>query len=358
MTQYQALRGRLDFSGKCKLYAVMGNGRDNLRGVELTRFPAIRRAIIADKNAQTSIAIAAGLIGAATLFRWLTWPVIPHLVFVGYFPAVLIISMLLGWRWGLPATILSGVIGAYFLPETTQPLTSPRALAGLLAFYFSALIVVATADTLRRTVRNLEVAKRSADYLNEELQHRVGNTLAVVQAIASQTLRHTGAKEFPAAFGGRLRALGRANRLMGLSSENRCNLRELVSEACAPFFDGNNLILHGPGILLPPESCVPLTLCLHELCTNATKHGALSAPGGRVSISWMPDRSGILTIAWQELGGPPVRPPSRAGMGTRLLTRQEGIKGVELRYLPLGLECDILIEGAVSQSANLARTRP
>ncbi|MXO70049.1 sensor histidine kinase [Alteraurantiacibacter buctensis] len=324
----------------------------------MTRFPAIRRAIIADRNAQTSIAIAAGMIGAATLFRWLTWQVIPHLVFVGYFPAVLIISLLLGWRWGLPATIMAGVIGAYFLPEPPQPLTSPRSLAGLLAFYFSAVIVVATADTLRRTVRDLEVAKTSADYLNQELQHRVGNTLAVVQAIASQTLRHAGANDFPVAFGGRLRALGRANRLMGLSSENRCNLRDLVSEACAPFFDGGNLTLYGPGVLVPPESCVPLTLCLHELCTNATKHGALSTPSGRVSISWTLARNGTLKITWQEHEGPPVHAPSRVGMGTRLLTKQEGIKGVDLRYLPLGLECDILIDDVVSQSGSFGRTKP
>lgn len=215
-----------------------------------------------------------------------------------------------------------------------------------IAFLFSALIIVVTADALRRSVAELEAAHRTAEFLNRELQHRVGNTLAVVQAIASQTLRHSGPEGFTAAFGGRLRNLAKANDLMGHGQANRCSLRALVMEACKPFCDSPNLTVSGPESHLPSPSCVPLMMCFHELCTNAVKHGALAIPNGRITVTWLVDDRSRAIITWLEEGGPHVLPPTRKGLGTGLLRSQAGIAEVNMNYAPGGVQCVMVIEAA------------
>jgi len=104
-------------------------------------------------------------------------------------------------------------------------------------------------------------------------------------------------------------------------------------------------MISGPACELPRDACVPLSLALHELCTNAAKYGALSVPEGWVALDWRLDGDGLLTLSWREENGPPVTGPARAGMGTQLLKRQRGLDHVELHYRPAGVECAIAIEG-------------
>src|SRR5690606_1074083 len=105
----------------------------------------------------------------------------------------------------------------------------------------------------------------------------------------------------------------------------------------------------GPACQLPADACVPLSLALHELATNATKYGALSRPEGRVSLVWDLGKGGELTLGWCERGGPaPDGGPRRQGMGTQLLCAQRGLERVELRYPPEGAECTIAIEGVTA----------
>ena len=123
-----------------------------------------------------------------------------------------------------------------------------------------------------------------------------------------------------------------------------CELAQLVDTALAPFRAGDNFMLSGPPCQLPRDACVPLSLALHELCTNAVKYGALSGPKGWVTLDWTLGRDGLLTLAWREENGPRVSGPAREGMGTQLLKRQRGLDHVELHYRPGGVECTIVIE--------------
>jgi two-component sensor histidine kinase len=168
-----------------------------------------------------------------------------------------------------------------------------------------------------------------------ELNHRVKNTLAVVLALAEQTRRATSRggperRRFHADFQSRLLALARAHDLLTRGAWQATDLAELARAALAPFgilaaADGPPRIeADGPRVLLAPEPAVALAMALHELATNASKHGALSSPDGQVSLAWgpAPEREAALDIAWTETGGPPLDgPPAHSGFGQRLLER-------------------------------------
>jgi two-component sensor histidine kinase len=168
-----------------------------------------------------------------------------------------------------------------------------------------------------------------------ELNHRVKNTLAVVQSLAAQTAR--GAPDLPAfasAFQARLLALARAHDLLTARGWEPAGLGDVVRAALAPWMpeggEGGRVSLAlqdggggaGPAAAVSPRQAQALVLALHELATNAAKHGALSRPGGRVEVRCAAGADGALAVEWAEAGGPPVAgPPARRGFGTRLLER-------------------------------------
>ena len=314
------------------------------KGERVTRIGAVRRELLKDRSNASCLAICMGAIVVATLIRLAVGSVAP-LTYVTYYPAVLICSLLTGWRAGLACALLSGVIAETLFSQT--PAGDLRSLARFLLYVGSCAIIIATAQSLRHTVRELGAANRMADMLNRELQHRVRNILAVVQAIAKQSAKESSPRVFVEAFEARLQALASAHDLLSGKTLDICSLAELVDEACRPFSAGGNIVKSGPACTLPAESCVALVLALHELCTNAVKYGALSCPEGRVDISWsLPERGGSVTIGWQESGGPIVEPPSRKGLGTALLRPSSGIAAVELRYDRHGVFCAISVDGA------------
>ena len=213
-------------------------------------------------------------------------------------------------------------------------------------FALSCAALVWTGEMVRRLVRQLQAAREREELLNHELMHRVKNMLATVSAMATLTARHTAPEHFVEALTGRMRALEKATELLGADMSGQCDLHRLIDGATAPFRAAGNFIVEGPACELPRDACVPLSLALHELCTNAAKHGALSAPEGRVELSWECNAAGQLWVWWRERGGPPVPEQRRAGMGSQLLRRQRGLRAVEVRFQPEGLECDIEIDGA------------
>ena len=156
--------------------------------------------------------------------------------------------------------------------------------------------------------------------LVNELNHRVKNTLAMVQAIAGQTFRHTRDPEAAqAAFNARLMALARAHDLLTEQAWEGASIGEVVGRATAPYDEGGRIRSDGPDVWLSPKAALNLALMLHELATNAVRFGALSRPGGTVSIQWQFLEDGRLRIEWRELGGPEVAPPQRRGFGSRLI---------------------------------------
>jgi two-component system CheB/CheR fusion protein len=189
--------------------------------------------------------------------------------------------------------------------------------------------------------------------LVDELNHRVRNVLAVVLAMCSQTLRRAKTlEEFEAVFVGRIDALAAAYTLVARENWSEVSLREILDLELRPHVRSSNTTMEGPNVSLPPRVALVLGIAVHELATNAVRHGALSVPSGEVSVSWhietgAPSRSVVLE--WHESGGPAVTPPSRRGFGLSLLERSVSLElggtasvtfnpdGVQARFsVPLG----------------------
>jgi len=179
-----------------------------------------------------------------------------------------------------------------------------------------------------------------------ELAHRVRNTLAVVQAIAHQSLRTSkSSQDFVERFDGRLAALAGAHSLLANSDWHGADLATLTQSQMEPYTseDPDRVQIGGEALTLSADLATPFGLILHELATNAAKHGALSRPRGRVAIEWSVSRNdpSILTVVWREQGGPPVQQPTTSGFGSALI--ENGIPGASVKreFKPAGLICTI-----------------
>jgi len=190
-------------------------------------------------------------------------------------------------------------------------------------------------------------ARREGDerqvLLLRELSHRVKNSLAVTLAIARQTgERAADVAGFLEDFEGRLEALAAAHDLLSESGWLGASLAVLVRATLGPHDDGR-IAVRVENLALKPAVAQDLVLVLHELATNALKHGALSAPGGSVTLEGRV-AGGELVLAWREAGGPPVAPPEGRGFGTTLLEQAVAYRhggGVGLDWRPQGLACTI-----------------
>ena len=187
-------------------------------------------------------------------------------------------------------------------------------------------------------------AEERREILVHELAHRVKNTLATVQSIASLSFRHSQGPEALRQFHERLQALVRGHDLLTRKNWQHASLSEIAQAAIAPLQEerGHRFVISGPPVNLPPTTAVPMAMILHELCTNAMKYGALANDSGRVTIGWtaQPDEAGTaVSLIWSESGGPNITPPDEEGFGTRLisnLSRQLG-GDCTFRYPPSGL---------------------
>jgi len=181
--------------------------------------------------------------------------------------------------------------------------------------------------------------------LVDELNHRVKNTLATVQAIAAQTLRTTREPAgFKLAFEARLMALSSTHDLLTATSWRSAALTDVLNLELHPF-GSDRYSCTGPDLDLAPSEALALGLIFHELATNAAKYGALSRPGGQVIVSWsIVAKEGLpwLELEWREASGPEVKPPSRRGFGSRLIERSLGAAGSSvLKFQSDGLICRI-----------------
>ncbi|MGU3538481.1 sensor histidine kinase [Methylobacterium sp. A54F] len=204
-------------------------------------------------------------------------------------------------------------------------------------------------ERLRR--EKLEAEERQR-LLMQELGHRVKNTLALVQAIAAQTLRgEASLAEAREAFEARLIALAQAHDLLLQGSWTEADLASLVAGAVRILAPGEagRFRISGPDLTLGPRSALSFALALHELGTNATKYGALSTDAGEVAITWSIERAGevpTLDFRWREAGGPAVAPPRRKGFGSRLIERSlaQGLGAdVTLAYPPEGATLSVRV---------------
>ncbi|WP_170118021.1 PAS domain-containing protein [Cereibacter johrii] len=195
-------------------------------------------------------------------------------------------------------------------------------------------------------IHDLKLAHQRQQILLGEMEHRVKNILALVQAVARQTFgRIPEASAALGAYGGRLQSLAGAYSHLNHESWERASLRHIVATSiggCGARAEAWSL--DGPEVMLPPRSAVPLSMAIHELCTNAVKYGALSAPEGRVTIRWRLGPQDRLTLVWAEADGPHVVPPSRAGFGMRMIETVLAVEAggtVRLDFRPEGVRCEI-----------------
>lgn len=204
------------------------------------------------------------------------------------------------------------------------------------------------------TARDISDVKRAEEHqrlLTGELQHRIKNTLAMVQAIANQTLRSAkDLDEAREAFAGRLISLGRAHDILTQVSWTTAPIGEVIEGALCVHRQTHvpRIRISGPNVLLAAKPALSLALALHELATNAAKYGALSNDSGTVDLRWRVVHEADeprFCLTWSEQGGPPiVEPPVRRGFGSRLIERSfapESGGTVLLTYPPTGLICRI-----------------
>ena len=197
-----------------------------------------------------------------------------------------------------------------------------------------------------RTQFHVEAERR--ELLMAEMNHRLKNAFATVQAVALQTGREAPSlAEFQTSFVARLQALASSHDVLIRGDWRDAPLADVIARALNPY-GAERIALHGGPVLLGASLVVTVSLALHELATNAVKYGALSNASGRVEVSWgMLATDGVddrIEIRWRELGGPPVAAPSRRGFGSRLLEQGMPAGGaVKLQYHPAGVECHLCL---------------
>lgn len=223
-----------------------------------------------------------------------------------------------------------------------------------------------------KVARDISHRKRAEEMqrlLFDELNHRVKNTLAIIQAIASQSLRRAArTDDFVTSFNGRLQALARAHDLLVEGKMRGTPLADVIREQVV-MGETSRIAFSGPSITLDSRLSVQLALVLHELATNARKYGALSVPSGSLSITWnvRTQNGQELHLTWQEKGVPDVKAPESSGFGTTLIERSMYSNGgeTEISYNSDGILCRIrlplpengVMDQAISAAADFSAAR-
>jgi len=200
-------------------------------------------------------------------------------------------------------------------------------------------------------IRVLEQARKQGEaqisVLAHEAEHRAKNLLANVGAMVqlSQADTPDGLKK---AIAGRIAALASVHSLFAQSPGTGAELGSLVKQELAPYSRDERMQtqIDGPTVVLKPDLAQAIAVAVHELATNAAKHGALSVPEGQVRVEWSPAADGRVVLRWTEAGGPPVNPPTRMGFGTHVMEvmiRSHERGDVHLDWHAEGLACEIVI---------------
>lgn len=244
------------------------------------------------------------------------------------------------------------------------------AIAGLAILTLTLIGVGLDRRDRRRTaafVRDIAAARKAEEQqslLIAELDHRVKNVLARVAVVAQRTREGSHSMDqFLELLDGRIQSMANTHVLLSRGRWTGVYLADLVRGELEPYMGACESMVGGPDVLLSPEATQALAMVLHELVTNAAKYGALSTPRGRVCVEWGSLSNGnsqtVLTIRWQEIGGPPVRAPTRRGYGTSVISDlipYELGGMVDINYVADGVHC--LIEFPLEQANHLDRPTP
>jgi two-component sensor histidine kinase len=274
--------------------------------------------------------------------------------FVTFYPAVIAASLIAGFRAGFLTVLVSTPLavlafqGQYPIATTIVWLVLATVVAvGCGVSQELGAKLRAERDELERTKQKLELVVR-------EQMHRARNTFAILNALAAQSAQGaTNVEEFRDRLIERVKALSSAYSLLSSAEPDApVGLDQLVELALAPFsttYPDRLNVPGGPAVLIAPSTAIPISLCLHELATNAVKYGALCADGGRVDCDWMERSPGVFILRWRETGGPKVDRPRTSGFGTRLIgAALNGVPGGSalLKFEPDGVSCELGFSGA------------
>jgi len=319
--------------------------------VRLFDLERVKRAIVAPRSSAQKAGILAALLFAGWAIRYAIDRGLNGIPFVTFWPVILISAIFLGGRYAIVATALSSLIVSRGFMEDPWLGEWNAARATLLGLFFlTVAAVILLGQIMRVLVLENEAHMRQQEAFNAELQHRAKNSLQIMRALISRGPRGEDPTAYFHTLASRLDALAAANELLRFGIDQSAPLRRLVTSAIKPF-EQRRIHAEGPDCEVSKGGTTPLMMALHELCTNATKYGALSVDGGTVDLRWTvpADPLGLIELEWNERGGPPVTPPTRRGLGARLLTVNGGLKQVDLDWRPEGLCCRLGVEQASSK---------
>jgi light-regulated signal transduction histidine kinase (bacteriophytochrome)/CheY-like chemotaxis protein len=213
---------------------------------------------------------------------------------------------------------------------------------------------------ITEAARERKLAAHRDQLMMAELDHRVKNTLANIEALVMQT--SVGADSLSAFVKGlaaRIQSMAKAHSLLSQSRWEGVSINSLLMEELGPYIRENPAFdISGPDLVLTSKSALALSLAIHELCTNAAKYGAFVSSAGRVTIRWTLTEHGGVELSWTESGGPKVSPPTRRGFGSTLIERALAMETdgqAILHYLPSGVVCNVTLPPASLVISETAR---
>jgi two-component sensor histidine kinase len=279
----------------------------------------------------------------ATLLRFLIDPIIVGDAFVTFFP-LLVVATFLGGRWaGVTTLVLGGLIGAdLWIPPYGSLDPASKEGVTAVAFMIAGSAVVLSVSLVNEVIAALRRSEARNALIAREMQHRIKNLLQLVDSISRMTARTaTTVPEHQAKLSARISALAKAGEVEGASPDLPLRLDALLGRVLGPF-GLSQFTLAGPPACINDDTGTTLGLVMYELATNAAKYGALSVPGGSVSVRWKPEGD-FIDLEWQEMGGPAVAPPGGTGFGSTLIgaafVAEQG--ATEIRYDGGGIRCSL-----------------
>lgn len=282
-----------------------------------------------------ALAVMAVAFGVRIVLGWMgaTLNYVPH------YPAILFIAFIAGPQAAAAAVgIIVVVVWWAFLPPHYEfNALAASDLANIVVFIGSSALSIWLAQRYGLTVAGLRAEERHRELMLREMEHRGKNTFAVVEAIVRTTL---GANDNADTIVGRVRSVSSTNDIINKSPAHRGLLLSIIRNEFEPY-GAERAHCSGQNIDLSPHTSRHVALVLHELVTNAVKHGALSVPEGYIDITWTADGERV-TMRWAERGGPKAETPDSYGFGARLVTST-------LKALGGGINADFSGEGLVCE---------
>ncbi|MEQ8589674.1 MAG: HWE histidine kinase domain-containing protein [Roseitalea porphyridii] len=321
----------------------------------LFALPAFRNAVHGPVSSGMAIGqlAAVGMTSVALVLRFYLDPLLPPgFPYLTFFPCVVITGFVWGIFPAITAGILSGLASWYWFIQPLDSFSINGPAATALAFY---VFVIATDIGLLflalralgaqvRAHEALTTALEMQQLVSAEVDHRLKNLMATINGLVSMLHKHASTPgELADQLRQRINGLGHSITLLrGVVEGERISLRKAIQSTLEPLglMESERVALEGPQLTISPNGLIPLNLILHELGTNAVKHGAFSNQSGTIRLIWdvlIPeDGESVLSLVWNERAGPDLRPPERTGFGTELLDRMSR---------SLGGDCELTFDG-------------